>query len=172
MNHDQFWQVINAACRADTRSSDQWDSRLTEALTHLSADEIVEWDRIFDQHVAAAYRVDLLAACCLMNAGAGSDGFYYFRCWLVGMGRQVYSAAIANADSLADVALPYSEGIDAEAEIYAAAHRAWIQVTGNPDTADYPVRNESAELVGEDWNIEDPVLVRQHLPRLTAFYDG
>lgn len=170
MNLEQFWQIIHAACRADPRSSEQWSRRLTETLVQFSADEIVEWNHIFDRLVAAAYRVDLIAACRLMNTGAGSDGFYYFRCWLVGMGRDVYTAAIANADTLADVALPFSAGIDAEAEIYAAAHRAWMQITGEPDTADYPARNESAELIGDDWDTDDPLLVRQHLPRLAAFY--
>ena len=115
MNHDQFWQIIETACRSDRRATGEWDRRITAALAQLPADEIIEWNHIFDQLVAAAYTVDLIAACCLMNTGAGDDGFYYFRCWLVGMGRQVYSAAIASADSLVNVALPLSEGIDAEA---------------------------------------------------------
>ncbi len=65
-----------------------------------------------------------MAACYVMNTGAGDDGFYYFRCWLVGMGKEIYGKAIKDPDCLVDVALPYSSGIDAEAEIYAAAHEA------------------------------------------------
>lgn len=124
----------------------------------------------FDRFVARAYTADLIAACCIMNTGAGADGFYYFRCWLVGMGKDVYTKAIENADSLVSVALPYSSRIDAEAEIYGAAHTAWIQLTGEPDTAPYPARNESAELTGDDWDIDDLVLRRQRLPKLSAFY--
>ncbi len=171
MTEDLFWQIIQRACRSDSHSSGDWDRNLTAELSKLSADEIVEWNHIFDRYVAQAYTIDLMAACCVMNTGAGDDGFYYFRCWLVGMGKEVYNKAIDDPDSLVDVTLPYSTGIDAEAEIYAAAHDAWLQVTGQPDTAPYPARNESAELVGEDWDFDDPILMRQHLPRLTAFYD-
>lgn len=171
MNHDQFWEVIQTACRSDRRSTEQWSQRLTEVLGRYPADEIIEWNHIFDRFVARAYTTDLIAACCLMNTGAGDDGFYYFRCWLVGMGREIYSAAIVDADRLANVALPFSTGIDAEAEIYGAAHQAWMQVSGQSDTAEYPARNEAAQLIGEDWDIDDPEMVRARLPRLTAFYE-
>jgi hypothetical protein len=172
MTQDQFWQIIENAC-SDPRSAEEWDERLTEALTHLSAEEIVEWNHLFDRLAQQAYRTDLWAAAYLINGGASDDGFYYFRCWLIGMGRRAYEDAIANPDSLADVVSPewLAEGIDAEAEIYAAAHRAWMQVTGQPDTADYPARNESGELVGADWDYDDPEAMRQNLPRLAALYD-
>lgn len=89
--------------------------------------EIIEWNHIFDRLAARAHTVDLWGAAYLINGGASDDGFYYFRCWLIGMGREVYEAAVANPDSLADAA---AEGIDAEAEIYSAAHQAWMVVTG------------------------------------------
>lgn len=111
-----------------------------------------------------------MAACWVMNTGAGDDGFYCFRCWMVGMGKAVYEKALENPDSLADVALPYSSGIDAEAEIYAAAHVAWMRVTGKSDTEPYPARNEKAELAGDDWEFENRELMRRRLPRLSAFY--
>jgi len=172
MTHDQFWQIIDDTCQSDPRSSEEWDERLTDALAQLPAEEIIAWDHIFDQLAAQAYRTDLWAAAYLINGGASDDGFYYFRCWLIGMGKQIYNDAIANPDSLANVATPqwFADGIDAEAEIYVAAHRAWMQVTGKPDTAEYPVRNERAELVGENWDFDDPELMRQHLPQLDALY--
>ena len=173
MDEDRFWQIIDSACRSDPRSAEQWDGRLTEALAQLPADEIIEWNHIFDRLAARAYRTDLWAAAYLIHGGASDDGFYYFRCWLIGMGKEVYDAAIKDPDSLADVVTSEwsAQGIDAEAEIYGAAHQAWLQVTAHPDTADYPARNESAELVGEGWDFEDGELMRRHLPRLTAVLD-
>jgi hypothetical protein len=170
MTHEHFWTIIERACKSDRRLSDQWRGNLVAGLADLRADEIVEWNHLFDRFVANACTVELMAACYIMNTGAGDDGFYYFRCWLVGMGKDVYQKALRDADSLADVALPYSSGIDAEAEIYGAAHAAWMQVTGKPDTAPYPARNEAAELVGDVWDFDDDELMRKHLPRLTAFY--
>jgi len=173
MTHDHFWQIIREACQSDPHSANEWDRRLTDALAQLPGDEIIAWNHIFDELAALAYRTDLWAAAYLINGGASDDGFYYFRCWLIGMGKQVYNDALAEPDSLAKVVSPdwLSEGIDAEAEIYAAAHQAWMQVTGQPDTADYPARNESAKLVCEDWDFDDPEAMRRHLPRLAALYD-
>jgi hypothetical protein len=73
----------------------------------------------------------------------------------------------AELSSLADAVAP---GIDAEAEIYAAAHQAWMAVTGSPDTDPYPARNERAELRGQDWDFNDADEVRRRLPRLAAMY--
>jgi hypothetical protein len=174
MTHDQFWKIIGDACGSDAYSSDEWETKLTEALTNLSANEIIEWNHIFDDLAQQAYRTDLWAAAYLINGGASDDGFYYFRCWLIGMGQSIYNNAIADPVSLVDVASPawFAKGIDAEAEIYAAPHRAWMRVTGNDYNTDYPVRNASADLVGEDWNFDDHLEMQKRLPRLSATYDG
>jgi hypothetical protein len=85
MTHDQFWKIIADTCGSDPHISDEWDTKLTEALATLSADEIIEWNHIFDELAQRAYRTDLWAAAYLINGGASDDGFYYFRCWLIGM---------------------------------------------------------------------------------------
>lgn len=174
MNHNQFWDIVDEACQRDPRLAEEWDQRLFDALVKLPADEIIEWNHIFDRLAKTAYFTDMWAAAYHINGGASDDGFYYFRCWLIGMGRDVYGAAVANPDSLADVVSPSwdPEGIDAQAETYAAAHQAWMRVSGEPDTAPYPARDETTELVGEDWNFEDLQLMRQRLPRLWALYEN
>jgi Protein of unknown function (DUF4240) len=172
MNQDIFWQIIETACRSDPHSVEEWNQRLVDELTKLLAAEIIEWNHIFDRMVAAAYTSDLIGVCVEINGGAGDDGFYYFRCWLVGMGKKIYSLAIVSPDSLADVVSPeWCQIADAESGIYWVAHEAWMQVTGNPDDAHYPARNEYAELIGEFWDPEDPELMRQHLPRLFELYN-
>jgi hypothetical protein len=172
MTHDHFWEIIADACCSDPHSAEEWDSKLTEALATLPAHEIVEWDHIFDELANRAYRTDLWAAAYLINGGASDDGFYYFRCWLIGMGETIFNNAIADPDSLADVASPswLAEGIDAEAEIYAAAHRAWMRVSGNGCDAHYPARNEFTELVGESWDFDDSTEMQKRLPRLASLY--
>jgi hypothetical protein len=167
MNQEQFWSIVAKACRSDPRHAEEWDQRLQAELEKLAPAEIIEWNHLFDRLAARAYTVDLWGAAYLINGGASDDGFYYFRCWLIGMGRQVYEAAVADPDSLAEAVIP---GIDAEAEIYGAAHSAWMAVTGKSDTDFYPARNESAELRSEEWDFDDDSEVRRRLPRLAAIY--
>ena len=168
MDESRFWNLIGSVCRSDPKRAEQWDQDLVEALAQLPADDIVEWNHIFDRMAANAYSVDLWGAAYLINGGASDDGFYYFRCWLIGMGREVYEAALEDPDSLADAVDPK---IDAEAGIYAAAHQAWMRVTGRPDTDLYPARNEQAELKGEEWDFEDRNEVERRMPRLSTLYD-
>lgn len=165
MEQREFWAIVATACQPDPRQADDWDRQLQAALMKISPDEIVEWDHIFDRLMARAYTVDLWGAAYIINGGASDDGFYYFRCWLICMGQNVYEAAVAEPDSLAGVVV---QGIDAEAETYAAAHRAWMAVTGRPDTDPYPARNERAELRGEDWDFDNEEEARRRLPRLSA----
>jgi hypothetical protein len=141
-------------------------------LMRYEPDNIIEWNHIFDRFASNAYTTDLIAACLLINLGAGDDGFYYFRCWLIGMGREAYEAAVADADTLADRFNPglIAQGHDAETEIYAAAHEAWMAVSGKSDMDDYPARNEKAGLQGESWDTEDDAEVRRRLPRLAAMF--
>jgi hypothetical protein len=167
MDQQQFWDVIAKACRFDPHGADEWGDELEAALARFEPEEIIKWNHLFDHLAAQAYTVDLWGAAYLINGGASDDGFYYFRCWLIGMGREVYEAAIANPDSLADVVDPKSI---AETDIYAAAHQAWMAVTGKSDTDFYPARKEHAELQGEDWDFDDDAEVRRRLPRLAAIY--
>jgi hypothetical protein len=167
MNEERFWKVIAKACRSDPHTAEEWAERLQVLLEKLNPNEIVEWNHIFDRLAARAYTVDLWGAAYRINGGASDDGFYYFRCWLIGMGRAVYQAAIADPDSLADAVV---HGVDAEAEIYAAAHQAWLSVTGRPDTDPYPARSERAELQGADWDFDSDNEFRRRMPRLAAMY--
>lgn len=169
MNNIKFWEIIDVACQSDQRLTDKWNQRLQTELQKLPPGEIIAWNQIFDQLAAKAYTVDLWGAAYLINGGASDDGFYYFRCWLIGMGQSIYDTALANPDSLADVA---ADGIFAEAEIYAAAHLAWMAVTGKTYRDPYPARNEETAIVGENWDFDDEAEARRRLPRLAVKFLG
>jgi hypothetical protein len=170
MDFERFWEIIASACRSDPRKVDEWDEALTRELVRLPPEEILEFDRIFDELADRAYTRDLWGAAYTINGGASHDGFYYFRCWLVGMGQQVYEVALANPDSLADVVILSEQ--DAEAEIYAAAQQAWEKVTGRED--EYPLalpaRHDGGKLKGKKWDWSDASTVRKRFPRLAAKY--
>ncbi|WP_165251495.1 DUF4240 domain-containing protein [Paludisphaera soli] len=168
MDEARFWRIIDETCGAAREDPDSWPERLTDALRDLPADEIVEWDGRFHRLLARAYTVDLWGAAYLINGGASDDGFYYFRCWLIGMGRDVYEKALAEPDSLADVVEP---GVEYETETYDAARQAWLDVTGADDDDPYPVEGGESELAGVDWDYDDDEEARRRLPRLFALIE-
>jgi hypothetical protein len=170
MHDKQFWDILHAGCDPGA-SPDDWGGTLHAQLVRLPPPEIVHFDWLFDAKTAAAYTRDLWGAAYLINGGASDDGFYYFRCWLVGRGKKVYEAALANPDSLAAVVHPDH---DYEAGIYSTAHHAWCQVTGQPETTPMddgwlgprPVQ----PALGPRWNFDDDAEVRRRFPRLAAVY--
>lgn len=169
MDGKQFWDIIASSC-SDPRNVDHWDDALFHSLSRLTPEEILQFDRIFDELACSAYTVDLWGAAYLINGGASHDGFYYFRCWLIGRGKQAYENALADPDTLADKVV---EGIDAEAGLFATAQKAWEHVTGKSDT-EYPfvlpARHDGGTLRGEDWDFEDNIEMKRRFPRLSAIY--
>jgi hypothetical protein len=165
MDETKFWKIIAKACKSDPDASDEWGEALQTELEEYDPEEILAWDRIFDRLAVEAYTVDLWGAAYTINGGASDDGFYYFRCWLIGMGQKVYEAALANPDSLADVVAPE---VVAEAEIYGVAAEAWMAVTGLSEM-DLLQREENKPR-GEEWDFDDEDEIRRRFPRLAALY--
>lgn len=163
MTDGEFWAIIDGTCGQDRDDSDAWFNRLKDALMELPPEEIVAWDEEFHRLLNRAHTVDLWGAAYLINGGASDDGFYYFRCWLIGMGREVYEKAVADPDTLADFVQP---DVEVEAEIYSVGHVAWQAVTGKSDEEPYPCQFGEELLQGEDWDYDDDSEVRARLPRL------
>src|SRR5262249_29918085 len=170
----RFWDIIAVACKHDVKGSltSERSRALVEQLVTLPPDLIVRFDRWFDHKTDALYTTDHWGAAYLINGGASDDGFYYWRCWLVGMGKKVYEAALANPDSLADVVSPDQED---EAEIYSAARSAWddeLRLAEEAFDKVYeslgPPRNP--KLKGKRWDYDDDREVRKRFPRLAALY--
>lgn len=177
MTEDEFWDHIRATRHADP---DEHAERLAARLAELPEAEILDFIHLWDVASCRAYRRDLWAAAYLINCGCSDDGFQYFRWWLVLQGREVYEAAIADPDILAEVV----DGEDevAEAEV-SPGMDAWFAATGTErDDAGYdafdramrfrhPRRPRSPELAPR-WDFDNDSEVRRRLPRLTAMYRG
>ena len=146
---------------------DQQTEELRRLLSELPPEELLEFDRHFTGRMNAAYHWDLWGAAHLIAGACSEDGFVDFQGWLISMGRQVFEEALANAESLLDVAdAPGVEAIFFEEfpQVAAQVHEA---LTGRelPE----PQIPSPLLLAGEPWNAERGDL-GQRLPRLWAKY--
>ena len=169
MDDKRFWDVIAVGCPHD-REPDEWNSSLVAVLKLLDPDDIVRFDHWLEGKASAAYSNELWSVASLINGGASDDGFAYFRLWLVGMGKKVYEAALANPDTLADIVDPQN---DDEAEIYGVALHAW-EALGLSEEGFYGAHSAETnshkgplEVEGE-WVRREDFLHR--FPRLAALY--
>ena len=173
MTHDEFWDIIADSRRdfdPDRRNGNMYlhgnmylqAERLKQLLTPMPADEVQAFDRVFRQLFFDAFKWDLWAAAYIIGGGCCDDSFMDFRFWLISMGREVYEAAMVDAESLADVAAaPGIELTFFEAFGYIAAgvlEEKGASVPAEP----YP---HPEKPTGERWpHEEDPM----RLPKLWA----
>ena len=94
LNENQFWAIIE--------NSDK-GKNLERELMKLSEAELFTFRFYWwDYFHAKSYNQALWAVAYTVLGGCSDDGFDYFRYWLVSRGREVFTSAMEDPDSLAD----------------------------------------------------------------------
>lgn len=170
MTREQFWQLIEQVRSASDGDSDLLNELLEEKLQALPAEDIIGFQRIIDELMAASYRWDLWGAAYVMNSGCSDDDFVYFRGWLLSQGRELFEAALANPDeALAEVFDPDAvEPYENEGFLF-AAHAAYEAKTDRDlyeDAAfDDTLSPDGGAPAGEPW-AEDEAELARRFPKL------
>lgn len=166
MELQQFWQLIEQARKKSDGDVDEQAELLAEKLSALPVEEIIEFDRWFQQLMCESYQSQLWAAAYVILGGCSDDGFEYFRAWLIAKGPKVYEAALADPDTLAKVVkLDEPEESEAESMLYVAAS-AYEQQTGQTDFADLALPTADYPAVDLYWSQREDLLAEM-LPKLT-----
>ncbi|RAY14672.1 DUF4240 domain-containing protein [Actinomadura craniellae] len=187
MDTDAFWTMIE---RVRLRASDP-EERLGMLATELSRhplSEVVEFqichDRVRErsdthQMWGAAHRI--------FDGHCSGDGFWYFQAWLIGLGRAAFERAVADPDTLAEVAevirlagRPLGEWADAEFPEWESfnylARTTYDEVAGTVEGI-YAELAKRGHDTPEDpapadvpWDFDDPAEVAERLPRLATLF--
>ncbi len=174
MKIDEFWEIIELSRRnvRPDKSEGNMERQRREfeaLLSRLSTDKIVAFDRQLVEQMKIAYRWDLWGAAYLIASGCSDDGFVDFRGWLISMGRQVFERAMADVESLADIASgPGVEDVFFEGFIN-VPEQVYEQLTGR-EIPEY-MESSLGEPAGDRWEPTGDDL-RRRFPRLWAKYCG
>ena len=104
MDQKAFWNLIGETKRECGQDLDASLQRLTERLTALGPRQAQDFHDILHGYKRLSYKYGLWTAATLMcEHGCSDDGFMDFRAWLIAQGKEVYLAALADPDSLANV---------------------------------------------------------------------
>jgi hypothetical protein len=161
MTLDEFWQLLEGL------PAEGAEDELKRRLTKLEPDAIASFDAHFHQVVSRSYDWLLWAAAYIMEGGCSDDGFVYFRYGLISRGRNVFEAALADPDSLADVGTGVGEDFISNELVGYAASEAYESKTGETIPEDKSFRHPK-EPTGERWDFDDEELCARKLPRLWA----
>lgn len=109
INKDTFWALIQEAKDACGQDNDAWAKYMIDRLAGLGPEQSLMFLNYMDAYKDLAFRYGLWdAAKIFREDGCSDDSFSYFRSWLIVQGKDVYMAALADPDSLADVE-PYAD---------------------------------------------------------------
>jgi hypothetical protein len=170
MYETDFWQIIDATRdRAEGDPVDHADL-LIDRLVQCEPDDVVDFARLFEARFRRAYRWDLWGAAHLLLGSADDDAFDWFRCWLVGQGREVFEGALADPDDLAELVPDFDEEQDGDAEeLGYAADEAYETLTG-AQLPDLGLPPERPDPEGSAFDFEDSGLMAERFPRLWDRY--
>lgn len=160
MHQQQFWSILG------NLDSDNAAKQLAERLEALSPADIIAFQAHFDEAFHRSYDWDLWGAAYLIEGGCSDDGFMDFRYGLISRGEKVFTTALAQPDSLADV-VELEEMISDPDVGYVAADVYRQKVGSEIPESDVPL--DSAPR-GEQWDFEDQALREQKFPRLAALF--
>jgi len=167
MDETEFWELVDASREAAEGDPEEQADQLVERLLRLDPEAVLDFARHFESRYNRAYRWDLWGAAWLLLDGASDDAFDFFRCWLIGQGREVFEGALhGDPDSLADLLDDFDEEIDGDGEeLGYAADEAYEQLTGMvaPDLGIPPA---AAEPEGTPVDFENEGALAERYPRL------
>lgn len=166
MDETEFWELIDGSREAAEGDPEEQAEVLTERLTGLDPDAVVDFARHFEARYNRSYTWDLWAAASVMLDGATDDVFDSFRCWLIGQGREIFEGALHEPDELATLVGEFDEEVDGDAEeLGYAADEAYEQLTGAP-LPELGLTPPPREPLGTYIDFDDDAAVRERLPQL------
>jgi hypothetical protein len=162
MRLEEFWSIVDAARTAAGEDVEDRVPELLDRLSKLPVEAIEKWQRHYQQQLVKAYRWDLWGAAFVMNGGCSDDGFRYFRDWLISEGQTIFTNAVADPESLAE--LPKLDWFDLETYGYVAPD---LIESKNGAEADRNASFDPPVPVGTEWTEDQlPTL----FPKLAAKY--
>ena len=165
MHEGTFWNIILTSFNEAGGETDLHEKELAVLLKKLPLQDVIAFQNRYRQLRGAAYTWPLWGAAYIINGGCSDDGFCYFRDWLIAQGPDVYTKALADPESLANLDLDEDE-TEAEGMAY-VAESVFAERTGEDLPAEYI---ENYEISGTEWQEEGDDLARM-FPKLWKKYD-
>jgi hypothetical protein len=166
MDETEFWEIVDSTREAAEGDPEEHADLLVERLMRLDPDSVLDFARHFEARYNRAYTWDLWGAAAVLLGGAGDEAFDWFRCWLIGQGREVFEGAVHDPDSLAELLDDFDEEIDGDGEeLGYAADEAYEQLTGAV-APDLGIAPQPVEPQGVPLDPDDETALAARFPRL------
>lgn len=166
MDETEFWELVDTTREAAEGDPEEQADLLLERLLGLDPESVLDFARHFEARYNRAYTWDLWGAAWILLDGASDDAFDFFRCWLIGQGREVYEHAVHDPDQLAELLPDFDDEVDGDGEeLGYAADEAYEQLTGAV-APDLGIPAAPPEPAGTPIDFENQKVLAERFPRL------
>ena len=139
VQHQQFWELIEASCSISNDGDVRQAGALQEALRHLSPRQVARFHARFRKANRALYTKAFVAeadrVCRTGRLGLGTDLSTDYRSWMVAHGRTAFETVLADPTALASVH-DAEQGCGAGESMTYAASAVYDELTGLDPTSD------------------------------------
>ena len=172
MDETEFWELVDATREAAEGDPEEQADLLVERLLQLDPELVLDFARHFEARCNRAYTWDLWGAAWILLDGASDDAFDFFRCWLIGQGRELYEGAVHDPDLLAEFLADFDMEADGDGEdLGYAADEAYEQLTGTA-VPDLGIPPAPPEPLGAPLDLENEKVLAERFPRLWDRFAG
>lgn len=167
MDKSEFWKILEIAKEQSKGNVEKQEELIRESLKTYSAEEIVEFFKLYLEVRILTVNVELRIAADLIQEGCSEDGFLDFQDWLIGQGKTTFYDALANPETLADV--PNRAG-SYRLSLFGCIARAYEEKTDQelPDFEVYVSKEQEDEFTKFLEQGYDDELYEAKYPRLAA----
>ncbi|WP_305784245.1 DUF4240 domain-containing protein [Symbioplanes lichenis] len=166
MRSEDFWALIDESARV-TDSKEDRTAWLVDTLAGRPAEDMVAFQRQFEELVARAGTEDIRDAAWILGAGLLlDDEFGEFRVWLIGQGRQIYEQVVAEPDTLTTIppvrrlmGRPIASWDDEEWPEWEVLRRLTESM-----------HSRMASETAQGWRATDAAAMARRLPQLSAMF--
>ncbi|MET3977574.1 hypothetical protein ABIB62_000140 [Mucilaginibacter sp. UYP25] len=164
MDEVEFWKIIDYSYESSAGDLEMQSNVIIKGLSQYTPSEIIEFEVIFTKKLIEANDYKIIAINHIVDSPVSDDGFLYFRCWLISLGRKNFEQTIKKPDYLAHV---IQKGVvpDFESMLYISTS-AYKNKTGKQvEDATFPrevafrrglnYETGGAKITGKDWKEED-----------------
>ncbi len=99
LDEELYWQIV-AESLANSKNEEEQEAYLIDQLEKMSLQEIIGFRLRTDKLLYDTYTSHMWCAAYLINSGCSDDGFEYFRNWVISRGKEAYTNAKQNPDTL------------------------------------------------------------------------
>lgn len=187
VDDETFWNIIED-CRRETPDRDERLGWLRGRLSRMPELEIVQFQICLDRVLTPTFTWDMWAAADMILGWCSDDSFFYFRLWLVGLGREEFEKVALDPDLLAGT--PQVRALAGRSprawgdhewpeweELDYVAGAAFEAVTGKPHEDFHDAHDaqdvedpEPRHPVGDRWDVNRADEAARRFPNLNALF--